>query len=124
MLGGVKNWGQGCNHPRMSSHPKLAHLVAVIDTFLLVSDEDYLSDLIPVILLKVGDARNGLEVVVAVGLCQNHRAVLGPVVRLKTDRGHASVFGRGGDSSLLPPPPQCLSQGCIRGADQAALAPV
>ena len=67
MQGGVENWGRGCNHPQMFSHPKLAHFIAIIDTFLLVSYEDYLRDLIPVILFRVRDARNGLEVV-AIGL--------------------------------------------------------
>lgn len=54
---------------------------------MLFSYEDYLCDLIGMILLRDRAARNGLEV--AIGLYQIYSALPGHVPRLKADIGHA-----------------------------------
>lgn len=60
------------------------------------------------ILLKVRDARNDLEVTIE--LCQSCNADLGHVVRLKIDMGHAYMFGRVGNLAYRP-----LCLGCVHG---------
>lgn len=68
---------------------------------MLIGYEDDLCDLRSVILLKVSDAKNDLEV--GIGLRQSHAAYFGHVLRLKMDVSDASMPGRG--ENLLTPVP-------------------
>ena len=65
------------------------------------------------ILLKVRDAKSGLEA--GIGLGQSHKAYLGRVLRLKTDMGHQEWEPR-------PPDPSALTQ-AVSMAQTGQLSP-
>lgn len=75
-------------------------------TFSLISYGGFLCDLRSMILLKVRDAKSGLEAGIGLG----HQSIFGPCPEAEDRHGSSGV---GTQASR----PQCLGPGCVHGTD-------